>query len=289
MKTRRHHLLLRRARQQIASEHFRAELIIRHVAIQRANQPVTPRPDVHTEFVRSIPRRVRIACEVEPHPRPLFTVGARCEQPFHRVLVGDGRCFAGDNGNLLRRWRQPREVERNAPQQRQLLSLGRLHHPLLRELCRDEVIHLVARFRTRWQRRHRVSLRFYKRPMLRILSALHDPLAQNLRLGGSQRLVLLRWRHHLLLVLARDAQHHLTLRRVARHHRAEAITIQQRILPHIQTQLRLARLFIRPVAVKALARNHRQHIAPEIHAFYRTRLRENEGGNQSYSKFDEAK
>ena len=75
-------------RQKVARDLFDREPIVRHVAIERLNDPVPIFPD-GAAAVRFIAIRVGVTRQVEPRPRPSLSIVRRCEetvyQPFIRV------------------------------------------------------------------------------------------------------------------------------------------------------------------------------------------------------------
>jgi hypothetical protein len=91
-------------------------------------------------------------------------------------------------------------------------------------------------------------------------SALIDPLANDVDVRRRERLVGRRWRHLLVSVVSRDA--------------AEQFTVRRRNIDHVpcrfgivETQVRLARLVVRTVAVEAVIGQDRQHMATKANRF----------------------
>ena len=122
----------------------------------------------------------------------------------------------------------------------------------------DERIHRMLRRRARRQGGlHRCG----KGPMPCIRRTLLDPPAQLPRIGGRDRLLLLRRRHDLIVIVRQDARHERTLVRLPRHDRRflRLATLQRR-LALIEPQLRLARRTVRAVAVEAVLRENRADV-----------------------------
>ena len=133
LKAGRHDLVTRRVWQQVAGELLDRKTVERHVRIQRANHPVAPRPLLALRVaLESV--AVRIACHVEPARRHVLAVARRSEQPVHHALIRAGRGVFLKIGDLLRRRRQAREIERRAADQRFPRRLGRWLQSLFREL-----------------------------------------------------------------------------------------------------------------------------------------------------------
>ena len=86
MKTGRNPLILSRPRQHITGKLLNRELIIRKVAIDRVNDPVTIWPDRPCP-VLFVTIRIGIAGEVQPAATPSLTVMRRCEQSIDQSFV----------------------------------------------------------------------------------------------------------------------------------------------------------------------------------------------------------
>ena len=90
-----------RARQHVAREHAQRELVVRHVGVERVDQPVAPRPDVAV-VVLLVALRVGVAAEVEPDPRETLAIRGAREQRIDSLGT-----TLGDNNvstcNILKR------------------------------------------------------------------------------------------------------------------------------------------------------------------------------------------
>ena len=111
------------SRPQVAGDLVDRELIERHVAVERGDDPVAVLPDrpggVDVEAVR-----VGVAGLVEPEPPPPLAVMGRGQQAIDQALVGVGPGVGQEGVDLLGAGRQAGQVERNAPQQRRAIGLG---------------------------------------------------------------------------------------------------------------------------------------------------------------------
>ena len=121
------------------------EAVVRLIAIQRIDHVIAIAPGVRPRFVALEALALRVARQVEPVPSPALAVLRRCQQAIHhlreriRRLVGDKRIDFG------RRRRQSDQVERRAPQQRDLVR-GRPRRDRLRlQFRRDEAIDIGVR------------------------------------------------------------------------------------------------------------------------------------------------
>ena len=106
-------LLLRRVRQQIASNLFDKKLVVGHVAIEGINHPVTPRP-LLTRHIFLVAVGVGITSQIQPVSCPLFTKTIALEQRLNRSCS----TVRLDGGQFLRRRRQSDQVQIDSPTQR---------------------------------------------------------------------------------------------------------------------------------------------------------------------------
>src|SRR5258707_15648653 len=100
--------------------------------------------------------------------------------------------------------------------------------------------------------------------MLAPRRAFLDPALERLLLRAGQRAVRLRRRHHLVLVRAENARDQIRARGVAGLHDRHAVLRAIHTLLAIEPQLGLALVRILAVAVVAILREDRLHIAAEI-------------------------
>ena len=258
-------LVVGRARQQIPGQLPRDELIERHVAVERVDDPVAPRPHVAHPVVL-IPVGVGVARQVEPLDRHPLAVGRRGQQPIDDALVRPRGPIGEEGIDLGDRGRQAREVERDASNQRRAIRLGRRRHPARLERGQHEPIDLVVRPRVAADARHRHRRRRDERPVRLPLGALLDPAREDAALHVGQAQMRLGRRHHHLRVAAVDASHQLAAIRVAGHHRpASRFEPGQRRLADVQPQPRLTRLVVGTVALEAAIRQQGADVEVEVH------------------------
>ena len=132
---RRQDLLGRCVRQQVASQQLDRQLIEGAVLVEGPHEPVPPRPAL-ARGVRLVAVRVRIARPLEPVPGHALPVLRRGEQPVHQVGIPAPEGAAERLVELLRRGRQPGQVQVETPDQ--LMRLGVLARRQLIGLERRE-------------------------------------------------------------------------------------------------------------------------------------------------------
>ncbi len=132
----------RRVGQEVAGELFDRELLEGHVAIERVDDPVAPRPEA-AAAVLLVPVRVRVAREVEPSLRHALGVALRGEEAVDGALVGVAIRVALEGVELGSRRRDPGEVEGDAAQELPLGRLGRGSETLSLEAREDEAVDRV--------------------------------------------------------------------------------------------------------------------------------------------------
>ena len=245
------------------------ELIERQVRIERADHPIAIRPDRAPRIIR-VARRIRIAREIQPLPRPVLAIRGRGQQQVHVALVGIGRFVLRESIRLLRRRRQPREIQRRPPRQRQTIRFRLRSQPLLFQPREDERIHAIPHPRLCIHLRHRGPARFFIRPMFLVFPAAFHPRLQQLdflRRKFPARL----WRRHQIVLVARlDPLHQRALFRMPRHQRRPVIQRRARALLRVQPQAAAAVLpalplgLIRPMAFVADIGKDRPDIPLEI-------------------------
>ena len=98
-------LILCRIRQEVASELLDQELVIRQIAIERVDHPISIEPHLpRLIFFKSI--RVRVTGGIEPMSSPTFSVVRRREKPFDLLFKSIRRGICKKRIDLVRRWRQ---------------------------------------------------------------------------------------------------------------------------------------------------------------------------------------
>src|SRR5262249_45924115 len=110
--------------QQVAGQLLDGELIVWHVAIEGINYPITPAPH-ESLTVHLVTVAVGVSCRLQPRKRHTFTVARRIEQSIHNLLIGVRRRILEKRIDVNRRWWQPRQVQRDAPNQRRPVGLWR--------------------------------------------------------------------------------------------------------------------------------------------------------------------
>ncbi len=83
-----------------------AKLIVRNVAIQRADHVVAIFPGIRNRRVELMAARFRVANEIEPVPSPAFAVVIRSEQPIDDFGEGVGRGVSGESLSFRGGWRE---------------------------------------------------------------------------------------------------------------------------------------------------------------------------------------
>ncbi len=73
--------------QQISGELLDRELIVRHIAIERVDDPVSIAPRIGPELIGLVTIAIRIAGQIQPVPRPFFTIMRRGKQPVCEPFV----------------------------------------------------------------------------------------------------------------------------------------------------------------------------------------------------------
>ncbi len=109
-------------RQQIAGELLDEELVVRQIAIEGVDDVVAIPPGELHHRVGVVRGRLGVAHHVEPMPGPTLAVMRRIEQPVHDPFIRLRRVIAQKCGDLVGRRRESGQIERDSPQQRQLVG-----------------------------------------------------------------------------------------------------------------------------------------------------------------------
>ena len=174
-------LLSRRVRQQVAGDLPEDEIVDAHVAVEGADDPVTPGPEM-VEPVGLIAVGVRIARDVEPVDGHAFTVGRRGEQSIHEPLISLRRAVADVSVNFFDRGWKADQIERQPANKMFPVGLGRRLQSLALQPGKHKTVDVVVRpLRVVHTRERHVADR-NERPMFLPLGALLDPAA-----GDGQR------------------------------------------------------------------------------------------------------
>ena len=146
-----HDLSGRGVGEEIAGDLFDQKLIVGLVAVERVDHPIAPRP-LRPRQILLEAVAVGIARHVEPDPRPTLAVGLTGQQPVDgpgRGLGETGLRRRGKSGDLLRRRRQPGEIEIQPPAERRGIRWRRRRHALGRELGGDKGVDRIPTRRPR--------------------------------------------------------------------------------------------------------------------------------------------
>ena len=109
--------------QQVTGELFDREAIERHVGVERLHDPVAVGP--HLPLIVEVETvGVGIAGDVEPVAGHLLAVMGALQQTIDRFLIRIGRRVSDEGIDLGQRRRQPRQRERQSPDERRLVGLG---------------------------------------------------------------------------------------------------------------------------------------------------------------------
>src|SRR5262249_19560135 len=96
----------------VAGDLLAEEAVVGLVGVEAGHDVIAVTPGVGPWMVALVALRFRPAGEVEPVTAPAFAVVGRRQQPVHKSLVGVGRRVVDGGVDLLRRRRQPGQVER---------------------------------------------------------------------------------------------------------------------------------------------------------------------------------
>ena len=154
-------------RQQIAGKLLDDEPVVRHVAVQRRDNPIAIAPgvgDVGRFADDAVVETVGIAHQIEPMPPPTLAVSGRGEQPVDHAGESSGRIVAQKRGEFFRRRRQAGQIERRPAEQCSFVGRGREAESLRLQRREDEAIDLGAGCGAVVNRRHRSRSHRLKRP-----------------------------------------------------------------------------------------------------------------------------
>ena len=286
-KARRHNLL--RAlpvigrMEQIARDLLAHKLVERLVRIQRCDHVVAVTPRMGEGDVHILPAALRIARHVQPVPPPALAELRRCQQPVHpfrehclllrRVRPGD-LPFVEKFARLLRRRRQPGEVEENPAQHRRRVRVAHGRQALCLDGGEEKTVHIPLRPRGVLRPRHRLRLRRLERPPLfrvllaeflhhrrravaRVRRAHFHPLLEVADHRIRQLPALLFRRHREVLVGVAHRLDEQALVEASRHHRRPAVAAAADALARVEHQAALHFRGLFRVALVALLREHR--------------------------------
>ena len=181
----------------------------------------------------------------------MFGGGIRREQAIDRTVIRSGRWVTQERRDGCGRGWQPRQIERDAPQEPRGI-FGRSGLQTRRDqLGSDEGIDGVARpvGRNAGWRRHHGASRGQERPVLLILGAFRDPTFEQSDFSRLEGFVRLGRRHDFIRVLRYDAFHQRTAFGPTWNNCGLVVTpLHGRKLKTVESQFRFARARIRPMA-----------------------------------------
>ena len=274
--TRGDELIEPRVGQHVASELLDGELVEGQVAVEGLHDPVAVGPDV-ADVVEVEAVGVAVAYRIQPEASEMFAEAGGGQQARDGAVVGIGRLVREKRVELWQRGRQPRQIQRQAPQQRRACGGGGEGEAARRELGTDETIHRVG-IRPGGGRRHRRTRHGLVGPVALVNRALFDPALDEFALFPGQRLLVrVGRRHRLVGIRARDALPQFRIRQVTRHDGAEAVAVRPRAFRRVEPPVGLAVFFILPVARETVVRKDRPDVFVERHLVGRE-AGEREGG-----------
>ena len=257
-------LIHRRLGQQVARNLFGGELVERLVGVKGVDDPLAVFPQAALG-IDVVAVRIRVARRVEPVPRRVLAITRRGEQTVHDFFVSSGRLVSEEGIHFVRRRRQSREVLRHAADEGGLVRFRRGPELFLVQLREDERVNLVLRPLLVLNHGQRRTFRSFVSPVRLPGRAFGDPALEKIDLCGRKLFARLRRRHDFLGIARRDARHHLALLQVAGNNRVVAgLRGLERLVLHVQPQLALALVFVRPVAGEAVVREQRADVAVEL-------------------------
>ena len=121
----------------ISCDLLKEELIVRQVAVQRLDDPITVGPRVFAQRIVFVAPRVGVTDDIEPMLRPTLAIVLRCQQPFDDLFISTRIVVLHKRIYFLRRRRQAREVERDATDEQTAVSLGRFGRA---EKCIERIV-----------------------------------------------------------------------------------------------------------------------------------------------------
>ena len=283
---------------QIAGELLREEPVVREVLAEGPQHPVAIGPD-EAFVVPLVAVAVRVAGRVEPVGGEAFGTGVAVQQPIDRRRPGRRGVVVlrGEEPvQLLRRGRQPGQIERDPPQPRPRRRRRRRREPPVRLLRRDEPVDRRGRKRGKRQGergtggtgRHACRFLAFLFPLTPFLcrppgdasryghvarqrgegpmhvkrGALFDPAVERVPLGLGQRAVRID-RRHPRVVGRVDAGVQFAARRCPRHDAEVPAEVRQSVLAGVQAELRRLIRGVGPMTGEAPVRQDRPHVPVE--------------------------
>ena len=267
MKGRGDQLTLGRLGQQIARQLFDAELVEGQVVVEGPDDVIPIGPDGPGAVVR-IARGIRVAGEIQPHPRPVLTELRSGHQAVDVVSVGI-RALVGKKGiQVLWGRGQSDQIEGNPPGERSPIGHGAQSKTFLRQPPFNEMIDRMNRLRNLLPDEGLVG------PVLVELRPLPDPLPEQGDLLLAQTLSPALGRHEFGIPLFQGhPEKNFTLLGVSRDNRRVSVQIPGGAFEGIQAQTRFAVFLVGTVAGDAAVRQQGFDLGVEINRIREDRTR----------------
>ena len=257
---RRDPLVQSRIRQQISSQLLDRELVERHVAVERIDDPVAPPPHVSLA-VGLVAIAVRVSRSLEPGKSHSLPVARRPQQPIDDLVVSVRRSVPDERVDLGEAGWQADEIKRNATNPRRSVSVRRRPQALSLEPFQHEGVNWIAYPPVILHPRKVGTSRRHERPVLLPARPLLDPPPNDRNVPGAERLAPLR--HPTCRTGRGNAADHLAPRRVTRHNGKTFFT-QSPLGPLFTIEAQTGHLLRRTVTGVALVREDRPNIAIEF-------------------------
>ena len=162
--------------EKVAGNLLDGELIERHVAIERVDDPVAPPPHF-TDAVGLIPIGIAIARCFHPAEGHALGISRRRQQPVDDFLVRARGFVVQERMHFDRRGRQTGQIERDTPDQRAPVGFGRMLQPLVLQTFEHKSVDRIAHPILFAHLRKRRLLRRNKRPVALPRRTLFNPAA----------------------------------------------------------------------------------------------------------------
>ena len=269
-------LIVRGVRQQVAGELARDEFGVRHVVVERADHPVSPRPD-KTVAVDLVAVGIAVARRVEPARRHALAVPGRAEQPIDDLLVGIGRRVREAGVDLFEGRGEAGEVEAHAPNQLLTDRLRRRAEARALEARQDEAVNLVPGPCAVLNLRQRRLLGRNERPVIVPLGPLFDPAADELDFPLGKGELRLGRRHAPARLRVGNPQVKLAFLRLSGD---DHLFLGDGF--EVEAKIRLALLAVGPVTGVTAVREERLDLGVEVHTLRRSGSRVLTHGAEAY-------
>jgi hypothetical protein len=258
--------ILRGIWQQVPGHLLFCEAIKSLVFVKCANDPIAVRPNV-LWLIAVIANRVGEAHDIEPTQRHSLAIVRVLHHAVDQPFISTWCPIVDKRRHFFRRRRNTQEIKIQTANQCAAIRLGRRPEPNLRQALSHEHIDAVL------PSGHLGLNRRFERPMLLVSGALGNPSVKDLLLSWSEFLMRVGRRHNFIGFGRRDAARQLTIRRLARYDwRRAGLRRFDCVVAQVQPQLGLASVVVRTVAMKAVVRKDRSHVAIEFNSRQRRKL-----------------